>query len=59
MLLGRHCVRGCYWDKAEASLMGRSGGLHLGNVTMRMRVVEVMLWRDSMVRCCDELNEGE
>ena len=22
---------------------------------MRMRVVEVMLWRDSMVRCCDEL----
>ena len=45
--------------RTKASLLGRSGGLHLGNVTMRMRVVEVMLWRDSMVRCCDELNEGE
>ena len=39
--------------RTKASLLGRSGGLHLGNVTMRMRmrVVEVMLWRDSMVRC--------
>ena len=39
--------------RTKASLLGRSGGFHLGNVTMRMRmrVVEVMLWRDSMVRC--------
>ena len=44
--------------RTKASLLGRSGGLHLGNVTMCMRVVEVMLWRDSMVRCCDELSRG-
>ena len=42
--------------RTKASLLGR--GLHLGNVTMCMRVVEVMLWRDSMVRYCDELFRG-
>ena len=42
--------------RTKASLLGTSGGLHLGNVTMHMRVVEVMLWRDSMVRCCVVMN---
>ena len=44
--------------RTKAALLGRSGGLHLGNVTMCMCVVEVMLWIDSMVRCCDELFRG-
>ena len=32
--------------KTKASLSGRSGGLHLGNVMMHMHVSEVRLWRD-------------
>ena len=32
----------------EASFLGRSGGLHLGNMMIFMRMSEVTLWRDGM-----------
>ena len=46
--------------RTKASLLGRSGGLHLSNVTMRMRmrVVEVMLWRDSGEPSCFSHNNN-
>ena len=36
-------------------LLGRSGGLHLGNMIIFMRMSEVTQWSDGMVKFyCDE-----
>ena len=34
----------------KASLLGRSGGLHLGYVIIFIFMIEVTLWRDGMVK---------
>ena len=42
--------------RIKASLLGRSGGLHLGNMMIFMRMSEVTLWRDGMQTFyCDEV----
>ena len=50
--MGATGIRRCEDKGFVVGNVGEKRGFHLGNVTMRMRVVEVMLWRDSMVRCC-------
>ena len=53
MLLGLGSVQ------IKASLLGRSGGLHLGYVIIFIFMIEVTLWRDGMVKFyCDELFGG-
>ena len=43
----------------EASLLGRSGGLHLGNMMIFMRMSEETLWRGGMQTFyCDEVFGG-
>ena len=43
----------------EVSLLGRSGGLHLGNMMIFMRMSEETLWRGGMQTFyCDEVFGG-